>query len=84
MVDPSYPNTDQSNLLECDWTDFYEGGVEAILLKVPPSRGKEGDLCIFVDSNYAGIRQAKRYRSVFMIYTNMSLINWYSKKQHTI
>ena len=41
--DPSYPDTDHSSFQECDWADFYEGAVEAILPMNPP-RGKEMDL----------------------------------------
>ena len=51
---------------------------------VPPLRGKEVDLCIFVDSNYAGNKKARRSRTRFVKYMNMSLINWYSKEQSTI
>ena len=39
------------------------------------------DLCISVDSYHAGDKQTRRSRTRFMIYINMSLINWYSKKQ---
>ena len=35
VFDPSYPNIDHGNFWECDWTDFYEGAVEAIPLNAP-------------------------------------------------
>ena len=39
---------------------------------------------MFIDSNHAGDKQTRRSRTGFMIDMNMSLINWYSKKQSTI
>ena len=75
MFDPSYPNIDHSNFQDCDWIDFYEGAVEAIPPNAPPLRGKEVDLHMFIDSNHAGNKQTRRYRTGFMIYMNMSLIN---------
>ena len=57
--------------------------MEALLPNAPPPIGKEVDLHIYVDSNHAGNKWARRSRSRFMIY-NVSLINWYSKKQSTI
>ena len=50
----SYPNIDNSNFCDCDWTDFYEGAVEAIPSHTPRPRGKEVNPCMFIDSNYAG------------------------------
>ena len=75
---------DHSNFLECDWTDFYEGAVEAIPHDAPPPKETEVDLHMFIDSNYSGNKQTRRSRTGFMIHMNMSLINWYSKKQSTI
>ena len=65
---------DHSNFWECDWTDFYEGAVEAIPHNSPPPRGKEVDLHMFVDSDHAGNKQTRRSRTGFMIYMNMSLL----------
>ena len=84
VFDPSYPNIDHSYFLDCDWTDFYDGAVEAIPPNTPPLIGKEVDLCVFIDSNHAGIKCTRRSRTGFMVYMNMSLINWYSKRQSTI
>ena len=50
--DPSYLDIDHSNFWEGDWTDFYEGSVEAFSLNALPLRGKEVDLCMFIDSNH--------------------------------
>ena len=82
--DPSCPDIDHSNFWDCDLKDFYESAMEAIPCNIPPPRGKEVNLQIFRDSNYAGDKQTRRSRTGFMIYVNMSLISWYFKKQSTI
>ena len=84
MFDPSYPDIDHSNFQECNWTDFFEGAVETIPPNTSSPRGKEVDFHMFVDSDHAGNKWIRRSRTGFMIYMNMSLINWYSKKQSTI
>ena len=58
--------------------------MKAIPFNAPLPRWKEVDLCMFVDSKHAGNRQTRRSRTGLMIYMNLSLINWYSKKQSTI
>ena len=83
MFDPSYPN-DYSNFWDCDWTNFYEGAVEAISPNAPQPWGKEVDLCMVIDSNLAGNKFTRRSRAMFMICMNVLFINWYSKKQSTI
>ena len=39
---------------------------------------------MLVDSNHADNKQTRKSMPVFMIYVNMSLINWFSKQQSTI
>ena len=39
---------------------------------------------MFIDRDHAANKQTRRSRTEFMIYMNMSLIIWYSKKQTTI
>ena len=39
---------------------------------------------MFVDSDHAGDKATRRSRTGFMIYVNMSLVNWLSKKQSTV
>ena len=78
---PFYPNIDHSNFWECDCTDFYEGTVEAISPNAPLQRGEGVDLSMFIDSNHAGDKWTRRSMIRFMIYMNMSLIDWNSKIQ---
>ena len=82
--DPFYLDIYHSNFKECDRTDFYEGVVEAIPPDAPPPRGKEVDLLMLADSNHADNKWTRRSRTRFMVYMNISLINWYSIKQSTI
>ena len=39
---------------------------------------------MMIDSDHAGDKEIRRSRNGFLIYMNMSLINWLSKKQPTI
>ena len=80
MFDPSYSDVDHSNFWDCDWTDFYEGAVEAIPPNSLPQRGKEVDIFMFLGNNHAGEKRARRSMTGFMVCINSSLINWYSKK----
>ena len=84
VFDLSYPERDHSNFWEFDWTDFYESAVEAIPPDAPPPREKEVSLWMFVNSDNYGNKQMRRSRTSFIIYMNMSLIDWYYNKQSTI
>ena len=50
----------------------------------PKPLGKEIELRLFVDSDHAGDKATRRSRTGFMIFMNMALINWCSKKQSTV
>ena len=39
---------------------------------------------MFIDSNHADGKQTRRVKTKFMVYMNISLINWCSKKQSVI
>ncbi len=84
VFDPSYPEIDMTTFKECDWKHFYGDVHEAIPPNAPPSRGKEIDLRMFVDSDHAGDKLTRRSRTGFLIFLNMSLVIWHSKKQATI
>ncbi|KAI2509582.1 Reverse transcriptase (RNA-dependent DNA polymerase) [Fragilaria crotonensis] len=84
VFDPSYATVDMSAFKECDWRAFYGDVREAIPPNSPPPRGKDVDLRMFVDSDHAGDKRTRRSRTGFLIYLNMSPINWFSKKQATI
>jgi hypothetical protein len=42
------------DFINCDWKDVYGDAQEAILPNTPTPKGKEVDLRMFVDSDYAG------------------------------
>jgi hypothetical protein len=69
---------------ESDWKSFYGDVKEAIPPNAPPTRGKDVDLRMFVDSDHAGDKRTRRSRTGFIVYLNMAPIAWYSKKQATI
>ena len=55
--------------------------MDAILPTAPPSKGEEVDLHIFIDRDHSENKQTKRSMTRFVIYMNMSLIIYYSKRQ---
>jgi hypothetical protein len=58
--------------------------MEAIPTDMPKPLGKEVDIRMMVDSDHAGDKQTQRSRTGFLIYCNMALIMWLSKRQPTI
>lgn len=62
---------------------FYGDVKEAMPPNAPKPLGKEVELRMFVDLDYAGDKTTRRSRTSFMIYMNMTLINWINKKQPT-
>ena len=85
VLDPTYPEVNKSDFRENeDWRAFYGDVKEAKPLNAPKPLGKEVVLRMFVDSDHAGDKKDRRSRTGFMIYMNMTMINWYSKKQSTV
>ena len=84
VFDPCYPKIDMADFKECDWRSFYGNVKEAIPVNMPEPRGKEVDLRLFVDSDHAGDKRARRSRTGFFIFLNSAPVNWMSKKQATI
>jgi hypothetical protein len=67
-----------------DLTKFYGDIQEAIPHGMPEPLGKDLDVCIFCDSDHAGEKRNRHSRTGFLIFCNMALIDWISKKQATI
>ena len=84
VFDPTYPDIVHSDFPKYNWTEPYHGAEEAIPPDMPEPLGKEVDLRMFVDSDHAGDKKTRRSRTGFLIFCNMALINWVSKKQPTI
>ena len=84
-LDPTYPDIDYETFnIDKDWTHFYGEVSDAIPTNAPDPLGKSVDLRIMVDSDHAGDKSTRRSRTVFVIFMNMSLINWLSKRQPTV
>ena len=83
-LDPSYPDIDEIQFLQCDWKEFYGNVKEAVSPDAPEPCGKEVDLCMYVYSDHAGYKETRRSRTGFLIYMNKALVRWLSKKKHTI
>ena len=85
ILDPSYPQNNKDGFInDADWTQFYGDVKEALPSNTPKPLGKEVELRMFVDSDHAGDKATRRSRTGFMIYMNMALINFISKKQATV
>jgi hypothetical protein len=84
VFDPTYPDIDKGDFPKYDWTEFYGNAKELMPADMPPPLGKDVDLRMMVDSDHAGDRRIRRSRTGFLIFCNMALIDWVSKKQPTI
>lgn len=85
FLDPTYPVIERANFNDgADWKEFYHEAEEAKPPNAPPARGKPVDLRMCVDSDHAGDKTTRRSRTGFLIFVNMALIQWMSKKQPTI
>ena len=84
VYDPSHQEIDDSVFKECDWSEFYRDAKVAIPVNAPEPHEKEVDIHMFVDSDHAWDKVSCRLRSVFLIYVNTALVQWFSKKQSTV
>ena len=53
-------------------------------MNVPEPKGKEVDVCMFVDSDHAGDKVSSSSRSGLLIDVNTILVQWFFKKQLTV
>ncbi len=53
-------------------------------MDMPKPFGKDVDVCMMCDSDNAGDKRTRRSCTGFLIFCNMALIDWVSKKQATI
>ena len=82
--DPTYPEIDMGAFKECDWKTFYGDVKEAVPPNAPKARGKEVDLCSYIDSDHAGEELTRRSRTGFFIFLNTAPFTWFSKRQPTV
>ena len=84
VLDPSYADINISEFKSDEnWTAFYGYSEEAKPHNAPKPLGKEIELKMFVNSSYAGDNTNFCSRTGYMIFMNMSMIDWHTKKQAT-
>ena len=83
-MDPNYPTVNEDSPKAQDWSQQYGDIKEAMPINAPPPRGKEVVLRMIVDSDHAVDETDRRSRTGYMIFVNMALIDWLSKKQATV
>ena len=84
VFDPTYPKIDESIFKYCDWKYFYGDAEEAIPPNSLKPLDKDVDLRAKVDSNREGDKETRRLRTGYLIFYNMSLVDWLYNKQPTI
>jgi hypothetical protein len=67
-----------------NWTEFYSSVEKAIFEDMPKHLGKNLDARMMCDSDHAGDKRTRRLCTGFLIFCNIALIDWVSKKQATI
>ena len=81
FFDPTRTVVDEGNFDDgANWKDFYGDIEEAIPDDVPEPRGKSVVLRAMVDSDHAGDKETRCSRTGFVIFMNLALITWMSKK----
>ena len=84
LLDPTYPVLDHSYFNDgAEWAGLYGDATEAIPLNMPAPRGKDIDLRLLCDSDHTGKKYTHLSRTGYLIFKNMALIVWLSKKQPT-
>jgi hypothetical protein len=84
IFDSTYPKIDMGQFPQCNWTKFYGNVEEAIPVDMPEPLGKDVAIRMICDSDHAGEKGTIRSRTGFLIFCNMALNDWVSKKQATI
>jgi hypothetical protein len=84
IFDPTYPKIDMGQFPKYNWTEFYGNVKEAIPVDMSEPLGKDVDIRMICDSDHAGDKRTRSSCTGFLIFCNMALIDWVSKKQATI
>ncbi len=84
IFDRTYPKIDMESFPQFNWTKFYGDVEEAIPVDMPEPLGKDIDICMMCDSDHAWDKRTRCSCTGFLIFCNMALNDWVSKKQATI
>ena len=63
---------------------IYQDAQEDIPKNAPEPRGKSAQVNCYVDADHAGNKCTRRSQTGILIFLNMALISWYSKRQNTV
>ena len=63
---------------------IYQDAKEDLPSNIPEPRGKSVQVNCYVDADHAGDTVTRRSHTGIMVFVNMALIFWYSKKQNTV
>ena len=80
VLDPSYPEIDDEEFIDRDWSDFYGKLKEDIPPNAPIPRGKEYIIRVFVDASHVDNKVNRRSHTGFIVLLNNAPIYWFSKK----
>ena len=64
--------------------DLYVDSGEEIPPNAPKTRGEPVQVNCFVDSDYAGDRETRRYQIWIILYFNSARMIWYSKSHNKV
>ena len=80
----TYPDIDHCTFMQFDWKEVYRDVQEVIPLDAPKPHGKDIDLRMMVNSEYANNKMTRQFNMGFIIFANMVLIDWIYKGQPMI
>ena len=81
VFDPTYPEINESDFKEQDWSTFYGNIKEVRPENAPVPRGKGFIMTGYVDADHAGEKLTRRSRTGYIIFLNMAPIYWFTKRQ---
>ena len=81
---PNYPPINEDNFKSHDWTDFSGHVQEAIPINTPAACVKEVLIWMMVDNDHVGDEADRCSWTGYLIYVQISLIGWLSKKIATV
>jgi hypothetical protein len=86
VFDPSDPIIDPTDFERKDWTatEFGLELKEEFPTSMPATRGLGFTMRAYVDADHASDTTTRRSRTGFIVYLNMALIYWLSKKQTSV
>jgi hypothetical protein len=76
--------SDIPELRASEMKDFYPDAEETLPLNAPSPRGLPIQINAFVDADHAGNLVTRRSHTGILIFLNLGLINWFSKRQNTV